>query len=228
MMRRRRRGHAPDHGLDILSTDHRRAASTDRAQTGSTTTVMDEEELLSTPATADDLEAALVARPRRAKLPRITVMLAAAVLIGGGFLGGVEVGKQSASASTTGFPGGGGLPSLAGGGLPSGGFPGGGGAPAGASGATGASGLGGFRGFGGANGTFGTVKLVDGSTIYVQSVSGGIIRVTTSPSTKIQISAAGQVKDLRPGETVTVQGTKHGSGLVAASSVTESGGTGGG
>ena len=82
---------------------------------------------------------------------------------------------------------------------------------------------------GGANGTFGTIKLVDGSTIYVTSASGGIIRVTTTPSTKIQITAAGQVKDMRPGETVTVQGTKHGSGLVAASSVTESGlSTGGG
>jgi hypothetical protein len=228
MMRRRRRGPAADQGLDILSAGPSSTDGTPAGRTtpgGRTTTVVDEAELLSTPATSDDLDAALAVRPRRARLPRLTVLLAAAVLIGGGFLGGIEVGKQSASASTTGFPGGGGLPSLAGA-AGSGGFPGGGGAPTGGSGASAARG---FGGFGGANGTFGTIKLVDGSTIYVTSASGGIIRVTTSPSTKIQITAAGQVKDLRPGETVTVQGVKHGSGLVAASSVTESGlSTGGG
>jgi len=226
MMRRRRRGHAPDHGLDILSAGPRTAASTGGAHAGSTTSVMDAAELLATPATTDHLEAALAARPSRVRLPRLTMMLAAAVLIGGGFLGGVQVGKQSASVSANGLPGGlvgGSLPSFAGGALPSGGFPGGGGTSAGGSGAAAA------RGFGGASGIVGTVKLVDNSTIYVQSVSGGIIRVTTSPSTKIQVSAAGQVKDLRPGQTVTVQGTKHGSGLVAATSVTQSGlGTGSG
>ena len=223
MMRRRRRGHAPGHGLDILNPGPRTAASADGAQAGSTTTVMDEAELLSVPATTDDLDAALVARPRRARLPRLTVVLTAAVLIGGGFLGGVQVGKQSASASTSGFPGGGGLPSLGGSGLPSGGFPGGGAAAGGGSGA--ARGLGGFAG---ASGTFGTIKLVDHNTIYVQSATGGIIRVTTSPATKIQITTAGQTKDLRPGEMVTVQGTRHGSGLVAASSITQSGSTSGG
>ena len=228
MLRRRRRGHGPDHGLDILGAGPRTAASTDGAHAGSATTVMDAAELLSIPATTDDLEAALVARPRRARLPRLTMVLAAAVLIGGGFLGGALVGKHfgSASASAGGLPAGlagGSLPRLAGGALPSGGFPAGGGTSAGGSGGAAPS------GFGGASGTFGTVKLVDGSTIYVQSFSGGIIRVTTSPSTKIQVSAAGQVKDLRPGQTVTVQGTRHGSGLVAATSVTQSGlGTGGG
>lgn len=226
MLRRHRRGQAPDHGLDILTAGPRAAAGTRGAHAGSTTSVMDAAELLATPVTTDDLGAALAARPGRARLPRLTMMLAAAVLIGGGFLGGVQVGKQSASASTTGLPAG-----LAGGSLPSfarsGLTPGGGsGAPAGGSSGAGA---GGFGGLGAGSGTFGTVKLVDGSTIYVQSISGGIIRVTTSPSTKIQISATGQVKDLRPGQTVTVQGTRHGSGVVAATSVTQGGlGTGSG
>jgi hypothetical protein len=187
--------------------------------------MVDAADLLAAPATTDDLEAALAVRPGRARLPRLTMMLAAAVLIGGGFLGGVQVGKHSASASTGGLPAGlagGSLPAFARPGPSSGGSPGGSGTPAGGSSAA-------AGGFGGASGTFGTVKLVDGSTIYLQSVSGGIIRVTTSPSTKIQITATGQAKDLRPGQTVIVQGKKHGSGLVAATSVTQSGlGTGGG
>jgi hypothetical protein len=224
MLRRHRRAQAPDHGLDILTSGSRTAPSTGGAHAGSTTTVMDAAELLATPATTDHLEAALAARPSRVRLPRLTMMLAAAVLIGGGFLGGVQVGKQSASASAGGLPAGlagGGLPGFARGAPPSGGS----GTPAGGSSAV----AGGFGGLGGGSGTFGSVKLVDGRTIYLQTVSGGIIRVTTSPSTKIQISASGQAKDLRPGQTVIVQGKKHGSGLVAATSVTQSGlGTGGG
>jgi hypothetical protein len=229
MLRRHRRGQAPDHGLDILSAGSP-AGGTRGAHAASTITMTDAAELLAAPVTTDDLEAALAARPSRIRLPRLTVMLAAAVLIGGGFLAGVQVGKKSASASAGGLPAG-----LASGGLagfigarPSGGSPGGVGAPRGGSGA-GTSGPAGLGSPGGGSGTFGTVKLVDGSTIYVQTVSGGIIRVTTSPSTKIQISATGTAKDLRPGQSVIVQGTKHGSGLVTATSVTESGlGTGGG
>ena len=183
---------------------------------------MDPEDLLATPPVADDLSAQLAARPPRARLPKLTLALAAGVLIGAGFLGGLTVGKSSASTGS-GLPAG-----LAGGGLPS--FPTGSGLPSGAGGsgsaAQGAGGSGLPGGFGG--GTVGTIKLVDGHTIYVQTFSGSITRVSTSGSTKIQRSAAGTVKDLRPGETVVVQGSKRSDGSVAATSVSQSSLGGGG
>jgi hypothetical protein len=215
-MRRRRHAPARDHGLDILAG--RRPGS--RPAAGPAT--MDPGDLLATPPVADDLGAQLAARPPRARLPTITLALAAAVLIGAGFLGGLSVGKSSASTGS-GLPAG-----LAGGGLP--GFPTGSGLPSGAGGsggaAQGAGGSGLPGGFGG--GTVGTIKLVDGHTIYVQSFSGSITRVSTSGSTRIQVSAAGTLKDLRPGETVAVQGSKRSDGSVAAASVSQSSLGGGG
>jgi hypothetical protein len=142
--------------------------------------------------------------------------LAAAVLIGGGFLGGLTVGKSSASTATGGLPAG----------LPSG-FPGAGGLPGSGTGAGGAGSALGAGGFGG-GGTVGTIKLVDGHTIYVQTFSGTITRVSTSASTKIQVIAAGNLKDLQPGETVVVQGSKRSDGSVAATSVSQSSLGGGG
>lgn len=215
MLRRRRHAPARSHGLDIL-TGSRPAAGP---------ATMDPEDLLATPPVADDLGAQLAARPPRAKLPKLTLALAAAVLIGGGFLGGLTVGKSSASTGSGGlpaglaggFPGGGGLPS-GGGALPSGGT---------GAGGTGTSGGGLPGGFAG-GGTAGTIKLVDGHTIYVQSFSGTITRVSTSGSTKIQVSAAGTVKDLQPGQTVVVQGSKRSDGSVAATSVSQSSLGGGG
>ncbi len=211
MLRRRRHAPARDHGLDIF-TGSRPAAGP---------ATMDPEDLLATPPVADDLGAQLAARPPRAKLPKLTLALAAAVLIGAGFLGGLTVGKSSAST------GGGGLPAgLASGGAA--GFPGGGSLPSGGSGTgaggTGAGGAGGSGlpgGFGG-SGTVGTIKLVDGHTIYVQTFSGSITRISTSASTKIQVSATGTVKDLQPGQTVVVQGSKRSDGSVAATSVSQS------
>jgi hypothetical protein len=212
MLRRRRHAPARSHGLDILTGS--------RAAAGPAT--MDPEDLLATPPVADDLGAQLAARPPRAKLPKVTLSLAAAVLIGAGFLGGLTVGKSSASTGS-GLPAG-----LAGGGLPS--FPTASGLPSGAGGsgsaAQGAGGSGLPGGFGG--GTVGTIMLVDGHTIYVQSFSGSITRVSTSGSTRILVSAAGTLKDLRPGETVVVQGSKRSDGSVAATSVSQSSLGGGG
>jgi hypothetical protein len=207
MLRRRRHVPARDHGLDILAG--RRPAA------GSAT--MDPEDLLATPPVTDDLGAQLAARPPRATLPKLTLALAAAVLIGAGFLGGLTAGKSSASTGSGGLPAG----------LASG-FPGGGGLPSGGTRGGSAQGAGG-GGFAG-GGTVGTIKLVDGHTIYVQTFSGSIIRVSTSGSTRIQVSATGTVKDLQPGQAVVVQGSKRSDGSVAATSVSQSslGGGGGG
>ncbi len=210
MMRRRRPVRASSHGLDILTPAQGRAPGP--------MTEADAAGLLATPATDDDLAAALASRPPRAKLPSVTLALAVAAMTGAGFLGGVllekyRAGSGSGNSLAAAFASGG-LPSLAGGGLPN---LGGGGAAARATGA------GGTAGFALGRGTIGTVKLVDGSTIYIQGFTGTITKVTTTPATKIQVSAPGTVKDLRPGQTLMIQGTKHGSGTVAATSVTESG-----
>ncbi len=212
MLRRRRHAPARSHGLDILT------GSRPGGRPAAGPATMDPEDLLATPPVADALGAQLAARPPRAKLPKLTLALAAAVLTGGGFLGGLTVGKSSASTGSGGLPAG-----LAGG------FPGGGALPSGGTGTggTGTSGGGLPGGFAG-GGTVGTIKLVDGHTIYVQSFSGTITRVSTSGSTRIQVSATGTVKDLQPGQTVVVQGSKRSDGSVAATSVSQSSLGGGG
>jgi hypothetical protein len=179
-------------------------------------TETDAADLLATTATGDDLTVALASRPPRARLPSVTMALAAAALTGAGFLGGVLLQKHQTSSGTS-SP----LASV----LASGRLPnlGGSGAPA-----AGGTGGGSALGFALGGSTIGTVKLVDGSTIYIQGLTGSITKVTTTPATKIQVAAPGTVKDLRPGETLMIQGTKHGSGTVTATSVSESGGLGGG
>lgn len=104
----------------------------------------------------------------------------------------------------------------------------------GASGASGASGAGGgaaalFGGGGNGGATIGTVKLVDGSNVYVQDIQGNTIKVTTSPSTKVTISKTGTVNQLTPGSSVIVQGKQNASGTsMSATSISPSTGFGGG
>jgi hypothetical protein len=74
---------------------------------------------------------------------------------------------------------------------------------------------------------FGTIKLVDGTTIYVTASDGSITKVTTAPATTISRSVSGTAADLQPGQTVVVQGAAGADGTVAATRVTE-GGAGGG
>jgi len=221
MARRRRPSRAWNHGLDILAP----ARDQDTTPLTETTAV----DLLSTPATGNDLSAALASRPPRAKLPSVTLALVAAALLGAGFLGGVLLQKHESSSSGGGIASAlasGGLPSLGGSGGPAG--LGGGGLPSlGGSGGSSTGSTGGGPGLSLGGATIGTVKLIDGKTIYVQSFTGTITKVTTTSATKIQISAAGTLKNLRPGETLMIRGTKHGGGAVTATSVSESGGLGG-
>jgi hypothetical protein len=99
-----------------------------------------------------------------------------------------------------------------GGSLPTG-FPGGGG--------------GGGLGGGGGN-TIGTVKLVDGTTVYVEDASGNITRITTDAKTDVTLSTDASVDKLKPGTSVIVQGEAGADGEVAATSIAESSGFGGG
>ncbi|MGW5262675.1 hypothetical protein ACWEQG_17000 [Microbispora sp. NPDC004025] len=180
----------------------------------------DTEELLETSPFDDDLQEVLTARPARAGGSKLTLALAGGVLLVAGLLLGIQV-QKLLGGSTPGQ-----VPSRAAG---PGAYAGAGQAPVGGGYARGAGG-----GFGGAGGgtragtgggpggmTFGTVKLVDGDKIYVQTANGGVVTVTTSGDTKVQVSRAGKVSDLKPGSFVTVAGAADAQGQVAATSVTQ-------
>jgi hypothetical protein len=176
-------------------------------------------DLLSSPLdNGDGLTAALTRRPR-ARLPSLTLVLVAVVVASAGFIGGIVVGKHYGSSGSRGsasafggFPGG-----------ASGGFPGGASAPSSGtgqgfpSGGLGNSG----GGLGGGNATVGTIKLIDGSTVYVQTSAGDTVQVSTSKGTKVTASSTVPVKDLKPGETVIVEGSKNSSGGVTATSISQ-------
>ncbi|XVQ85154.1 hypothetical protein ACQP2K_41175 [Microbispora siamensis] len=189
----------------------------------------DTEELLETSPFDDDLQEALAARPARAGGSKLTLALAGGVLLVAGLLLGIQVQKLLGGAtpgqvpSRAAGPGAyGGAGQVPGGGL-GGGYARGAGGGGGFAGAGGGAGRGAGTGAGAGPGgmTFGTVKLVDGDKIYVQTVNGGVVTVTTSGDTKVQVTRTGKVSDLKPGSFVTVAGTADAQGQVAATSVTE-------
>ena len=142
---------------------------------------------------------------------RATVALGAVVLLLGAFLGGLQVQKHYGTGATaTGFPSGGGAGARGGGGFPGGGsLPGGGVAPTAAAPAA-------------AGPTNGKVKLVNGSTIYVETADGTVVTVKTSGDTAVQRATRSKLKDVKAGDTVSVQGAADGQGTVTATTVTES------
>ena len=174
-------------------------------------------EVLSSPLDDDndaELTAVLTRRPR-AKLPSLTLVLAAIVVASAGFLGGALVGKHYGTSGSgnlaAAFRG---LAARASSSASAGSGAGGTG--------TGGSGTGGRGGlFGGGNATVGTIKLIDGGTVYVQTAAGDIVQVATSAGTKVTVSSTVPVKDLKPGETVIVQGSKNSSGAIAATSISQ-------
>jgi heme A synthase len=64
----------------------------------------------------------------------------------------------------------------------------------------------------------GKVKLVDGTTVYVETADGTVVTVKTTEATIVALQA--QLKDLVAGATVTVVGT--GTGTVTATSIIKS------
>jgi hypothetical protein len=182
-----------------------------------TTTVLDPMDLLSTPLSDGDLTVALARRPR-VHLPSLTLTLTMVVVAGLGVLGGIFVGEHygssggSGAAAFRGFADAAAAPSA--------------GSTSSSSGFAGRGGGGLFAG----GGTFGTIKLVDGNIVYVQTSTGDIVQVSTSAATKVTISSSAPVKDLLPGETVIVEGTKNANGSIAATSLSQNslGGGGGG
>ncbi|GAA1014353.1 hypothetical protein Aple_079740 [Acrocarpospora pleiomorpha] len=159
-------------------------------------------ELLEKSPYGEDLDRELMERPARQKASKLTVTLAAGVVLMAGVLLGIQAQKIWGPSSTSDRQAlVAGLLSGQGGGLRQGSGQG--------QGALG-------------NTTFGTVKLVDGNKIYVEA-NGATTVVTTSGDTKIQIAKEGKVGDIKPGSTVIVQGERDADGNVAATTVSEGG-----
>lgn len=147
-------------------------------------------------------------RPRNRLLAPLPLALIAVLLIAGGFLAGVLVQKGSEGGGTpSGLPSG--LPSLAGAEGPGG---------------EGAGGLPSFSGDGSEAAVSGTVASVDGRTIYVKDSEGSTVAVRVEDGSKVSRDSKAGVKKIRPGDSVVVQGAKHGSTVKASSiAATESG-----
>ncbi|GAA1795407.1 hypothetical protein GCM10009682_16460 [Luedemannella flava] len=152
----------------------------------------------------DDLERELAARAPKQRINKITFVLAGLLLVIGGFIAGSLVQKNSGGTTGSALPTG---TNGRGGYFPAGGFGGGGTAQGGTGTRAGAA-------------TTGTVKLVDGTTIYITTSSGETVTVKTSDSTKVSVSQSSTLKSIRTGATVTVQGQTGADGTVTATTVT--------
>ncbi|MET9612343.1 hypothetical protein [Kitasatospora indigofera] len=191
-------------------------------------------ELLSSAPDARDITAELAAPPRR-RLPWVTLALAGGVLAAAAFSGGVWYQQNHGTTKTA--AGGGQQRAAAPGGYGGQGAAGQGagqgtGRRNGQTGGTGAAGGAGVPGGTGAQGgaggfTRGTVKVVDGTTVYLTDANGNTVKVTTGDSTKVQLNKEGKVGDLQPGQSVTVVGTPDASGAYAATQLVEGAAAGG-
>jgi hypothetical protein len=140
------------------------------------------------------LELEALALRRRRKMPRVTLALAVAVVGAGAFIGGAEAQKHLGSSASSGANG------NAAGNLAA------------------RFGKAGQATFGGA-GTAGTVTAIKGSTLYVTDASGNTVKVRTSAATQVTKTVTGKVKDIRPGDTLVVRGSKGRNGVIAADSI---------
>jgi hypothetical protein len=149
--------------------------------------------------------------PPRRRLAPVTVALGTAALIAVGFLAGVLVQKHEGSSTAAAATSAAGAARARG---------------AGAGGQGGQGGAG--RGFGAArSGLAGQVKLVDGNNLYVTDFQGNTVKVATSDASRINKTSAGTIQDVKPGDTVVVQGPKGSDGNYTATTVTDTGDTGG-
>lgn len=155
----------------------------------------------------DDLATELAKAAPRRWWNKGTVLLGAAVLLVGSFASGLQVQKTwgtsatSTAASRAAGPGGFGNPGFGQGGA----MPGAGGtAPASAA----------------ASATTGKVKLVNGTTIYLETADGTVVTVKTDAKTSVATASKGKLSDVKAGQSVTVQGATGSDGTMTATSVT--------
>jgi hypothetical protein len=159
----------------------------------------------------DGLSGELAAAAPKRWWNRGTVGLGVALLLMGGFLGGVQAQKQWGTSTTaaSGFPAGG-MGRTGGGGFPRTGASGAPGAFPQETAATAATG----------GGTTGKVKLVNGRTIYVETADGTVVTVKTDGTTTISTATKGKLSDVKAGQSITVEGTAAADGSVTATEVT--------
>ena len=155
------------------------------------------------PANDDDLTA-LLAKRQHARPNRLTWVLLTLLVLVIGFIGGAFANQKfgTASSSTsriagfpTGFPGVGAIPGV-------GAFPGAGQAGGGSTTTPGGP----AGGFG--NATFGTVKLVDGTNLYITNAAGETVKVKVPATATITSQQTVALSDLPSGATVIIQETR--------------------
>jgi hypothetical protein len=155
-------------------------------------------------------------RPRGRLLRPLPLVLIALIIAAAGFLGGIEAQKGSEGGSgATAALGAGGLPNFA---ALKEGRSAAGGSESKASEAS-------PPGFGASSAAAtGTVTSVEGHTIYVKESDGTTVAVTVGDGATVTRDSNVTTKKIHPGDTVTVEGSKHGSTVKASSiSATESG-----
>jgi len=153
----------------------------------------------------DDDDADFAELPPKRRMPTITKVLLVGILVAAGFGGGVliqkNVGASSANSPT-------GLPDFAGG--PPAGFLAGGGGGSG-QGSTAASGP----------VVVGTVVSVSGNDVTVKDLGGATHVIHVTATTGLATAGVDWSTSLKPGSTVSVNGTKADDGSVAASTITQ-------
>ncbi|MEV4278962.1 hypothetical protein [Actinoplanes xinjiangensis] len=169
-------------------------------------------EVLARPSgTHPELDEALAAAAPRRWWNRTTLALLGAVLLAGGFLGGVQAHERwGAEEGPAGVPSGAGAPGGLGGLAGASRGPGGDASPGPGGGAQPAT----------AGGTSGTVKMVDGTTLYVQTPDGETITVRTGDDTTVKVSQTASLESITSGVPVTVEGVPDAEGVITATVVT--------
>ncbi|HEY5303940.1 MAG TPA: DUF5666 domain-containing protein [Acidimicrobiales bacterium] len=124
-------------------------------------------------------------------------LLVLLMLFGGLWAGAYLQRHSSSSSASSASPFGGSFPfaSSGGAGAPSGGVP------------------------GASSAASGTVTDIIGNTLYVTDSSGQLVGITVSSNTTVNRNVKSSLSALRPGDTVTVQGTKAKNGTVSATSI---------
>jgi Domain of unknown function (DUF5666) len=169
----------------------------------------------------DDGDDAIPPRPRGRLLRPLPLILIAVVIAAAGFLGGVlaQKGSEGSSGAAAGL-GAGGLPNFAA--LKEGAAEAGGAESGGAESKTSEAGTPNFGASEAA--ASGTVSSVEGQTIYVKESDGTTVAVKVGDGATVTRDSNVSAKKIHPGDTVTVEGSKHGSTVRASSvSATESG-----
>ncbi len=153
-------------------------------------------------------------RPRR-RAHALTFVLGGAFLIAAGFLGGVVLQKHEDQGSTSAAGRNAAASRFAALAAGSGAT---GTTVAGAGAGSGGRGFGGFGagGAGGGGAISGTVKLVDGTNVYLTDTSGNVVKVATGPSSQLTKTDPATTKDVAPGDVVIARGTQNTDGSYTA------------